>query len=240
MNRIVQILSETKHRSSALPGESCEFYEEWHDVVFCHWKIPVKVIREMLPKGLEPDTLDGETWVTLALFTVKKLRPRYLPSFLSVSNFNQVSLRTYVLRDKVPGIYLFSVEAQKSLSVLLAKMITGIPYTPASVKKDYHRYSVKNGAEGRRVFCNYIPVNVIRRKSAPDKWLTERHVLYLQENEELYRYNIHHQPWPLKTLRIRKFRIHFRADKIVLSGRPDRKHFAERVDVLVWGKEKCK
>jgi uncharacterized protein YqjF (DUF2071 family) len=240
MNHIQEILKENKHRPINLPDGTWKYYQEWHDTIFCHWKIPVKPLLEMLPPGLELDTLNGEAWITLVLFTVKKLRPKYIPAFIPVSNFDEVNLRTYVLHDNVPGIYFFSVEAQKAFSVLLAKMVTGIPYTHTSIKRDYHRYSVKNGPDGRRVFCNYIPVNIIRRKSAPDKWLTERYVLYLHENGNLYRYNVHHQPWPLKTMRIKKFRIHYRTGKLVLSGRPDRKHFAERVDVLVWGREKCK
>jgi hypothetical protein len=39
-------------------------------------------------------------------------------------------------------------------------------------------------------------------KSDFDKWLTERYSLYLEEKNELYRYDIYHNEWKIKKINI--------------------------------------
>src|SRR3954451_23064859 len=98
----------------------------------------------LLPAGLTLDLFDGEAWVSLVAFTIKRLRPHFLPSFPPLSNFHEVNMRTYVLRNAKPGIYFLSIEAQKPGSALMAKLVTGLPYVHSKIKRTERSYTAKN------------------------------------------------------------------------------------------------
>jgi uncharacterized protein YqjF (DUF2071 family) len=105
MTFIQRILKLNDHRPYPMPRRPWKYYQEWHDVLFAHWKVPLKPLRELVPQGLDIDLFEGEAWVSLVAFEVKKLRPHFIPSFPPISDFLEINMRTYVTRHGKSGIY---------------------------------------------------------------------------------------------------------------------------------------
>src|SRR5947209_3331320 len=118
---IENVLLDNKHRPFPMPQYPWKYYQEWHDVIFANWKVDVTSLRALIPSALELDLFEVNAWASLVAFTIKHLRPRYIPSLKVLSHFHEVNLRTYVIRNGKPGIYFLSIEAQKLASALMAK-----------------------------------------------------------------------------------------------------------------------
>jgi uncharacterized protein YqjF (DUF2071 family) len=112
MDKTESILQSTSHRQYPLPEKPWKQYQEWHRNLMLHWKIESSLIKGLLPDGLKLDNYEDGAWISIIAFTVKKLHPRFFPPMSFFSDFHEVNLRTYVIRDGIPGIYFFSIEAQ--------------------------------------------------------------------------------------------------------------------------------
>ncbi|HYD91651.1 MAG TPA: DUF2071 domain-containing protein, partial [Flavobacterium sp.] len=127
-------------------------------------------IKQHIPPGLAIDSYGGSAYVSLIAFTVCNLSPRLLPPLPFISNFHEVNLRTYVIRDGKPGIYFLSIEAEKLIPALLARFIMGLPYRKSLIKRKENYYFAKG---------NNTEMEVSYKKGRPckndplDYWLTE-------------------------------------------------------------------
>ena len=133
MQKISDILEITSHRSFRKPQRLWKYYQEWSNVFFAHWKVLPEVLENLIPDTLEADRYEGESWISLVAFTVKKLRPHYVPSLPLVSDFHEINIRTYVKKNDKPGIYFLSLEAQKSGSAAVGKFFTGLNYLKSTI-----------------------------------------------------------------------------------------------------------
>ena len=73
-----------------------------------------------------------------------------------------------------------------------------------------------------------------------EHWLTERYCLYsARDDGAIFRADIHHRPWPLQRARA-EIRANAMLDPLGLSldGDPPLLHYAEHIDVAVWGLER--
>src|SRR4051812_40319705 len=99
MDKIKHILSQTSNRQYPLPEKKWSYFQEWHQTVFLHWEVPVYFLEEYIPKGIELDTYRNMAWISLVAFEVKNMRLRNLPPFPFISDFKEINLRTYVIKD---------------------------------------------------------------------------------------------------------------------------------------------
>jgi uncharacterized protein len=236
-----KILQDTNNRQFPLPEGRWQSYQEWHNVVMLHWRVPLHLIAALLPPGLEPDTFEGEAWVSWLGFTVKKMRPRALPSVPYMSTFEEVNLRTYVTQNGQPGIYLLSAEAGKCLTAYLARIITGIPYVMVPIKTKPGLMCIQNTVHHFNARVNYSSSGPVEDKTPLDYWLTERHSLYVQQNKKLFRYDIHHKEWKLNNVIVSAASLKYKIDGLTVGkAMPNKKHFAKKVRVVLWGKKEIK
>lgn len=232
------ILNSTSHRQYPLPEKPWKQYQQWHENLFMHWKVPALSVEPFLPEGLTLDLFKGQAWISIIAFSVKKLRPRFLPPLPLVSDFHEVNFRTYVIKDGIPGIYFLSIEAQKLLPVILARLLIGLPYIKSDIHRTANRYRSCNAKRKLQLKADYIVGPTITIRSELDHWLTERHALYQQNGKKLHRLDVHHKPWPLQEVK-----IDLRISGYTLIGNPaatlpDSTHYAEQLNVLVWGRER--
>src|SRR5687767_7171473 len=103
-------------------------FQSWNVISFLHWRYEPDVLRRFLPDGLEPDTFDHSGWVSLTPFRLEGLRPAFVPPIPRLSNFPEMNLRTYVRGDKGPGLWFFSLDADRLAAVLGARLTYGLPY----------------------------------------------------------------------------------------------------------------
>ena len=228
------ILNHTQNRNYPLPRRPWKYYQEWHDVLMMHYIAERDYLEKLLPEGLVLDTFGGKAWVSLFVFAVKKLRPRFLPPLPYVSNFNEVNLRTYVTRDGIPGIYMLSIEANKLIDVLIPRWFLGIPYVLTSIYRRSGYFFAEN-TSGKNLEAEFTRSHPVNDKSQLDRWLTERHALYVNHAKKIYRFDIHHKEWELNEAHISGIRQNYTIGITPLQ-RPDRCHYSKQARVLVWGR----
>ncbi len=112
--------------------------QEWHDLLFLHWRIPDALIRQHIPEELSIDHYDGSAWIGIIPFHMRKLRPCCLPSFPLISDFVEVNLRTYVYdKHRRKGVWFFSLDTKNSLGNWIARTCFHLNYRFSYT--DFHR-----------------------------------------------------------------------------------------------------
>ena len=237
MKEINQILSEISHRPFAIPTGQWQYYQEWNNVLFLHWKIPFDDLRQCVPQQFNLDTFGGDCFISLVAFTMQNIRPRMMPAFKFISDFHEINVRTYIDNDNRKGVYFLNIESEKYLSTLIAKKLSGLPYEKANIKRTSKTFHSFNKIKRFRLETEYAVNNIISDKTGLDTWLTERYCLYLDNKECTYRYDIHHREWEINTVEIKKLDLHYKIGNITLSDlTPDLVHYSDGVNVLAWPK----
>lgn len=235
MPAISNILKDTLHRPYELPAGQWQYYQEWNNVLFFHWVVPYKSLRNCVPKNLNIDTFDGKAYVSLVAFTMQKIRPKKLPSIPFISNFHEINLRTYINNDNKKGVYFLNIETEKLLSAFIAQKLSGLPYEKARIKRVDKKYTSTNPKKKLFLETEFEIGETILDKTMLDIWLTERYCLYLTKGPSLYRYDIHHKEWELKNLKVKKLNLNYKIDKVNLSdSAPAFIHYSDGIKVLAW------
>jgi hypothetical protein len=233
------ILQDSSHRLLPLPEGQWKYYQEWHNVLFAHWRVPLETLCSELPAGLQPDVYDGEGWVSLTAFTLKNMRPHFLPAFPALSDFHEINFRTYVVQDGKPGIYFFSLEASKIASAAMAWATTGLPYYASDIECREEFCLSFNRRKDFFLHAEYRPEEQPYQRDALDVWLTERYTLFHKTGNKVTGNEIHHRQWPLQPVNVRYFNTHYRSGELSIGDRaPDKFHFAKSLQVLTWPKKK--
>lgn len=234
---IKKILKQTDHRTWDFPKQPYSFYQEWNRALFFHWKVDAAILQELIPDGLTIDLFNGEAYVSLVAFTMEKIRSRFLPAFAPISNFDEINLRTYVIKDDIPGVYFLNIEASKIISVAVSKLLSVLPYEHADMyrnNKDYFQSVFKK--KNFSFEAKYEVKSEITNKTDLDCFLTERYCLYVDVGEVLYRYDIHHIPWPLYHLDLYKLETNYVMGNLNLTNLPLKVHYSTGVQVIAWNK----
>jgi uncharacterized protein len=232
---INEILSTIGHRPFALPTGQWKYYQEWNNVLFFHWTIPVDILQKCVPEKYIIDTFNGKCYVSVVAFTMQKIRPRYLPSISLISDFNEINLRTYIENNSKKGVYFLNIESGKLISNFIARSLSGLPYEKADIKRTKKKYTSTNLKKGIYLDAEFEIKDEIEHKTELDKWLTERYCLYFDKGNRYYRYDIHHKEWKLKKIEIRQLKLNYRISDMNLSGRqPTLTHYSDGVKVLAW------
>lgn len=239
---IKDIIIHTSHRPWALPTGKWAYYQEWNRALFLHWKVSPGDLTPLVPANLTIDTLNNHAWISLVAFTMEKIRPNGIPAFAPISNFHEINVRTYVTADNKPGVYFLNIEAEKYLSAYIARKASGLPYEKAIISRKNEligqAYTSFNQQKDFQLNASFETGNDLDGKTALDQWLTERYCLYLDSNHQLYRYQIHHQPWHLQEIRIKNLQSTYHIGNISLSRQPDLAHYSPGVKVIAWKREK--
>ena len=217
--------------------------QTWEQLLFAHWPVPVAALRRVVPRQLPLDTHDGTAWVGVTPFRVRGARLRLTAPVPGLSAFPETNVRTYVTVDGKPGIYFLSLDADSRLAVDGARRVYRLPYFRAKMRVsmdgcvDYASRRVDPSGPPAELACRYESVGppFQAQRGSLEYFLTERYCLYtLDQDQRLYRADIHHQPWPL-----RQARATFHANTMgePLGVKLDEEpilHLAERQDVVIW------
>jgi uncharacterized protein YqjF (DUF2071 family) len=237
---IKEILNSTEHRPWKIPAKNWQFYQEWNNAVFLHWQVELTELEAFVPNKLEIDLFEGKAWVSLVIFKMEKIRPKLLPSFAPVSDFDELNIRTYVKFNNKCGVYFLSIEANKILSCMVAKGISGLPYRHSIIQRTTNRISSHNSELKDKLKIEYAIGNEALRKTELDKWLTERYALFHDTNSCINEFEIHHVAWPVDRLELNKLRIDYPRFSKLINDKPDKMHYSKGVQVIAWGKSKTK
>lgn len=233
-----EILSQTAHRPFPLPDKPWVYYQEWNQALFLHWYVPKEILETMVPPPLTLDAFEGNTWVSVVVFKMERIRPRLLPAVPTISNFDEINVRTYILRDNKPGVYFLSIEASKPLSSFIAQKLSGLPYENSLIQRQAFAIQAQHPKKPFRLDTSYSLGPHITNKTPLDLWLTERYCLYWDIGNKLFRYDIHHKEWPLQQAQLHHLNMEYRLDPLHLNQAPHYVHYSEGVQVLAWPREK--
>jgi uncharacterized protein len=240
MNDISDILTASDHRPYALPTGGWKYYQEWNNALFLHWAIPVDILKTYLPQKLNLDTFNGEVYVSLVAFTMHKIRPKNFPAVKYISDFDEINLRTYIDNDGKKGVYFLNIEAGKKLSVFIAKKLSGLPYEKANITRSKNRYASTNIIKNYQIDTEFEIGEELSDKTDLDRWLTERYCLYLDKNNEVFRYDIHHKEWKLKKVEISQLKLRYKIGGInPFNRKPDLTHYSDGIKVIAWGRQRA-
>lgn len=202
---------ETRQRPFPIPDGPWLVTQTWNNLLFSHWPIPSKIIKEHLPSSLEVDLFDGQAWVGIIPFYVNHMRIRGLPSIPYFHAYVELNVRTYVTYKGTPGIYFFSLDANKWMHVIGAKIGAFLPYRYASMdmKEEnhiIHFYSRRKHtkSEGEQLKLTYQSSSEIYLPN-PDSleyWLFERYCFFTSRGNYLYRGDIHHDRWRVSDAKV--------------------------------------
>jgi len=201
----------------ARPRRRVVMYQEWHHLLFIHWEIAAEPLAALLPPGLELDTFHGRAFVGLIPFTMRGIRPRFLPSSPWLSSFHETNVRTYVRRgDRDPGVWFFSLDAANPVAVAIARATFGLPYFHARMSLEVDtspgagpvlRYVSERLWAGSNRPRSQVHARVVG-PAAPanpgslEHFLAERYLLYTTRRGRLFQGQVHHDRYPLQTAEI--------------------------------------
>jgi uncharacterized protein YqjF (DUF2071 family) len=184
---------------------------------------------------------DGAAWLGVTPFVVSGLRLRGTPPLPWLSRFPELNVRTYVELDGKPGIYFFSLDADRRAAVIAARRSYRLPYFHARMRAekvgariDYTSERTDSSGPAARFRGSYAATGP-RTDDELARWLAERYCAYtVDEDGRPLRIEIHHPPWPLQPAE-GELDAQGMADPIgiELQGEPVL-HFSARQDTLIW------
>lgn len=235
---IQEILNVTGHRPWTIPTKQWKYYQEWNDAVFLHWQVDLKELQKIVPGDLEIDLYEGKPWVSLVAFTMEKIRPRNLPPFSLISDFDEINIRTYVRNNNKAGVYFLSIEGGNRISCKIAKTLSELPYRYSKLIRQGSFYSSENREFKDKMNISYKIGQKLTEKTGLDKWLTERYALFQDTSISINEFEIHHIEWPTYEIDLKEIEIDYPRFKNFVNNLPDRTHYSTGVQVIAWDKKK--
>jgi uncharacterized protein YqjF (DUF2071 family) len=239
-----EILAVHDHRPFPLPKSAWIMRQEWHDLLFAHWRLSAEMIRPLIPAQLDLDLWEGFAYLGVVPFVIRNLHPRSVPSLPIVSHFPEINVRTYVSYQGIPGVWFFSLDAGNLSAVLGARFLYALPYFHAKFRvestKDEVAYKSRRLQRPKPADfqAQYRPTSELLPWSPPahslDRFITERYCLYAISGGHVYRTHVHHLPWPLQNASAEISHNTMTGPlQFDLTGAP-LLHFSRFNDVLVW------
>ncbi|MAU76177.1 MAG: hypothetical protein CL831_04795 [Crocinitomicaceae bacterium] len=235
---IREILNKRDHRPWEIPAENWKYYQEWNHSIFLHWEVDLEDLKKFVPKELDIDLFEGKPWVSVVAFTMEKIRPKNLPSFAPISNFDEINIRTYIRSNNKTGVYFLSIEGGTKLSCKIAKGISELPYRFSKMKRSPNKFESWNSEFNDRLEVEYKVGGVVSKKTALDKWLTERYALFQDSEDSMNEFDIHHLEWPIQEIDLTKIKVNYPRFDTLLKNDPHKMRYSSGVKVMAWGMNK--
>jgi uncharacterized protein len=244
------LLKAHTHRPYPLPSGQWVMSQNWVDLLFAHWKIPVATLRAHVPHQLQIDCFEGDAYVGVVPFRMSKVKLRGLPTVAYLSEFLELNVRTYVTVDGRPGVYFFSLDASNDVAVQIARTWYHLPYFKAQMKltepvttkseeNDWIEYcSTRPDDHGTNNFkASYRPIAPVElsKPGSIEAFLTERYCLYvLDSKNRVCRGDIHHRQWQLQKAEA-LFEVNTMGKQYGFDfSQPPVLHFSKHIETIEW------
>ncbi len=183
------------------------FHVDWTDLMFHHFEVDSVELQKKVP--FELDLYEGKAYVSLVGFHSSKLWldkcgkwTRYVNAPFATHDF--LNLRTYVKHGGEAGIYFLTEFVNRKVSVLLGRMVYGLPYHRGTIHYSHHlgennwgsvkdcragvslAYESGSPSSGDLCICN---------TGTLEEFLCEKYTAYTSLNENTLVFRILHEPW---------------------------------------------
>jgi hypothetical protein len=176
--------------------------QNWKKLTFLHWEVDPKLLAPHLPDGLEIDLHEGKAYVGCIPFVMEKVRPAGLPAVPGVSTFPEFNIRTYVIKNGIPGVFFLTLDATSRVTCLYATRRYGLTYryAKASLKgtlpMGYSWNSVRSSNGVGLAGSAKVTSEVRQAKEGTlEYFLFERYSLYTEHKNRLRHGYTHHVKW---------------------------------------------
>jgi uncharacterized protein YqjF (DUF2071 family) len=222
-------------------------WQAWRRLLFLHWPIPAADLRPLVPAGLQIDEADGTAWVSVVTMQMRNIRPWWWPRAWAF-NFLETNLRTYVVRDGVPGVYFMSLDASSALAGLTGRLLFGVPYfyarksmTDDGARCTYRSKRVLFGAPAE-VHAEWRLTGAAAPAAAGslDHWFLERYYLFVDRGwrrDQVWRGQVWHTPYPAQPVALAALSqtiAQARGIAIAADAPPVHAHFSDGVQVELY------
>jgi uncharacterized protein YqjF (DUF2071 family) len=243
---MMEIFKHTAHRLWPLPPGPWIMKQEWHDLLFAHWAVPMEALRPVIPPGLAIDTFDGQAWLGVVPFRMAGVRMRGTPAIPGFSRFPELNVRTYVVRNGKPGVWFFSLDAANAAAVWGARTFFHLPYFFAAmscaedsgwIRYESHRKDRSSSAASLRARYRAVGDVFHAAPGSIEHFLAERYCLYTaDEKGRIIRCEIHHPPWSLQLAEaaMEENTMAAAAGITIPELKPELLHFSLQQDVVAW------
>ncbi|MDP4611611.1 MAG: DUF2071 domain-containing protein [Opitutales bacterium] len=198
----------------AVPAQPVVMYQRWEELLFLHWAVAPEVVAEILPPGLRVDTFDGEAWIGVVPFSMRAIRPRFLPAVKGLSDFPELNLRTYVVDEKGrPGVWFYSLDTPKRLPNWIARTFFNLNYRLSRIHVHKQGACIDYCSElwmgadwdaPQKYEWERIGTTTHAEPGSLEFFLVERYRLFAYDRkaERLFTGKVHHEPYRLQTAKL--------------------------------------
>ena len=241
------LLKQTEHRAFSTPDRPWVAKQEWSDLLFLNYPIPVETLQTLLPDGMEVDSFDGQGWVSIVPFYLK-LAPRGFPENVWPVQFAELNVRTYVTINGHPAVYFFSLDCPDPVSVWGARTWFNLPYFRATTSLNKIDETVtlmstrKQGPQPSDFSGRYAPVGepFFSEAGSLEAFLTNRWSFFTphpRKPQHFYQGDIHHEAWPLQKANVELDQNSlFEGHQLNRSNSYHSAWYASKVHVLTWNR----
>jgi uncharacterized protein YqjF (DUF2071 family) len=182
--------------------------QQWLDLAYVHWRYEPAAVQALLPTGLTVDTFDGSAWVGLIPFSMRHIGLGRGPAVPYLGSFAEVNVRTYVRAASGPGVWFFSLDVDRLIPALTARLTYRLPYcwgrTSHERSEDVLTTVVRRRWPDRVVdSCLEVDLGEPVTADALDVFLTARWGLYSRRGRGIRYAPVDHAPWPLRAATLR-------------------------------------
>ena len=181
---------------------------EWRDLVMLNHEVEPAILRQYVPSGVELDTFEGRTFVSLVGFRFLRTK---LYGFLAVpfhSNFDEVNLRFYVRRreggEERRGVVFIRELVPRAAIAGLARLMYGEKYDACPMEHRIERsadgISAEYGWDWRggqfRLSAEAQGEPARVAEGCLENFITEHYWGYSAKSaSETIEYRVSHEPW---------------------------------------------
>jgi len=192
-------------------------YQRWEELLFLHWPVEPQVVAKVLPPGLGVDTYKGKAWLGVVPFSMRGVRPRFLPAVPGLSSFPELNLRTYVVDELGrPGVWFYSLDTPKHLPNWIARTFFHLNYRFARIQVEdkggsrSYRSELWMGSDWdvpQEYEWERIGEPFTAEAGSLDFFLAERYRLfaYNDAKAQLMTGQVHHQAYPLQQVNLKRY-----------------------------------
>ena len=200
-----------------LPKLPTVMHQRWEELLFLHWTFEPQIIAKVLPPSLRVDTFDDKAWLGVVPFSMRNVRPRFLPSVPGISNFPELNLRTYVVDEHGrPGVWFHSLDTPKRLPNWIARTFFHLNYRLARIqveeKGSLRSYRselwMETGWDTQQEYkWDRVGEPFIAEPGSLDFFLAERYRLFAFNKKEtqLMSGQVHHEPYHLQKVNLMSY-----------------------------------
>jgi len=192
-------------------------YQRWEELLFLHWPVEPQVVAKVLPPGLGVDTYKGKAWLGVVPFSMRGVRPRFLPTVPGLSSFPELNLRTYVVDELGrPGVWFYSLDTPKHLPNWIARTFFHLNYRFARIQVEdkggsrSYRSELWMGSDWdvpQEYEWERIGEPFTAEAGSLDFFLAERYRLfaYNEAKAQLLTGQVHHEAYPLQQVNLKRY-----------------------------------